>query len=290
MSKPLVSAIIPNYNYAKYLSDSIESVLAQTYPNVEIIVVDDGSGDDSKAVIDSYGDKITAIYQKNQGVSAARNNGVAAAKGVYLAFLDADDIWLPTKLERQVEMFGADPELGLAHVGLVEFDDSGTRLNESTEGMSGSVAGELLRFERPVILGGGSGAMVSRRAFELAGGFDGRMSTSADWDFFYRVCSRSKAGFVNEILLKYRVHGSNMHANIKAMEHDMMLGYRKAFENGAVENRNACYGNLHKVLAGSYFHAGQYADFVRHAVKSVWRRPRNLGYFLQFPMRRLRRK
>ncbi len=291
MSKPLVSAIIPNYNYARYLCDAVDSVLAQTYPKIEIIVVDDGSKDDSREILRRYGDRITAIFQQNQGVAAARNRGVAESSGEYIAFLDADDAWLPAKIDNQMSRFkSGDERLGLVHVGVADIDDRGNFLGESTEGMEGDVSGELLMFRRPVIQGGGSGFMMPRSVFEEVGGFDTRMSTSADWDISYRVCSRYKVGFVPEVLLKYRVHGSNMHGNIAAMEHDMMLGYEKAFANGATANSRECYGSLHSVLAGSYFRVGRYSDFARHAAKSIWNKPSNFGYFAAFPLRRLIKK
>ncbi|MBV6496243.1 MAG: putative glycosyltransferase EpsE [Pyrinomonadaceae bacterium] len=124
----LISVIIPNYNYARYLPEAIESVLAQTHKNVEVIVVDDGSTDDSKEVLASFGDRIRTIFQQNQGVSAARNRGVAESNGDFLAFLDADDAFLPSKLEKQLELFRADEEIGLVHVGMVNVDPNGLKV------------------------------------------------------------------------------------------------------------------------------------------------------------------
>lgn len=274
-----VSVIIPNYNYERFLREAIDSVRGQSYRDMEVIVVDDGSTDGSKEVIESYGLKIEAIFQKNQGVAAARNNGVAASDGEFIAFLDADDAWMPSKIERQTEKFADDPKLGMVHVGVVEIDDGGTELRKRTDGQCGSVANELLQFERPVILGGGSGIMVRRDVFNEIGGFDPQMSTSADWDLFYRIAKRYSVGFVPGVLLRYRVHSSNMHSNIRAMEHDMMLGYQKAFANGATADRRRCYGNLHKTLAGSYFRAGQYIPFLSHSARSIWKSPGNFSYF-----------
>ena len=290
MQRGLVSVVIPNYNYAHFLREAIDSVLAQTYSDIEIIVVDDGSSDASSEVLESYGKRIRTVFQKNQGVSAARNNGAEISRGEFIAFLDADDSWLPAKLEKQSEIFAADPELGMVHVGFVEIDEAGRELLERTNGLEGRVAEELLRFERSVILGGGSGIMVRREAFVVVGGFDLRMSTSADWDLFYRISSGYSVGFVPEVLLKYRVHALNMHGNIAAMEHDMRLGFEKAFAADRMANRRTFYGNLHKTLSASYFRAGKYADFGRHVIQSIWNRPFNIGYFLQFPLRRMRNK
>lgn len=286
--KPLVSVIIPNYNYARYVRDAVDSVLAQTYPYIEIIVVDDGSKDGSQAVIESYGDKITPLFQENQGVSAARNNGIEVASGEYIAFLDSDDLWSPLKVEMQVEAFIDNAELGMVHVGVVEIDDEGRHLSEIKNGKDGWVSSDLLLLSEPVILGGGSGIMVSRKVWEDIGGFDCKMSTSADWDFFYRASVRSKVGFVPSPLLFYRTHGSNMHGNIEAMEHDVTLCFEKAFSGKTNVSKNECYGNMHKVLAGSYFKAGQYLGFVRNLLKSVWYRPSILAYYLTKPFIRRR--
>ncbi len=290
MRDPKVSVIIPNYNYSQYLGEAIDSVLAQTVTDIEIIVVDDGSTDGSKEVLDGYGDRIQTVFQKNQGVSAARNHGVCISRGEFVAFLDADDAWLPAKLERQLALFADDAELGLAHVGVVDIDGGGNEILERTDGRNGWISDELLRFEGPVVLGGGSGLVMPRRVFDKIGGFDTRLSTSADWDLFYQVSLRYRVGFVPELLLKYRIHASNMHGNIGAMEHDMLIGFEKAFANNHASERRRCYGNLHKMLAGSYFHRGKYADFTQNVLKSIWNRPANLGYFLQYPLRRIRAK
>lgn len=292
MAEPRVSVIIPNYNYAHYLPQAIESVLAQSYPRIETIVVDDGSTDNSRQVLEAYTGRVRCIQQQNQGVSAARNRGAQESSGELLAFLDADDVWLPKKVERQIERFQADPELGLVHCGVEEIDQTGSVLRLKLDGLEGWIARELLLFHQPAILGGGSGFMVSRKTFASVEGFDSRLSTSADWDFFYRVAVRQPVGFVPEVLLQYRTHNSNMHGNIRRMEHDMLLAYDKAFAQADSELRKLrrqCYGNLHMVLAGSFYTAGQYGSFLRHALKSLRLTPGNCSRLAGFPARRLRR-
>lgn len=287
--KPIVSAIIPNYNYARYVGEAVESALNQTYQPLEVILVDDGSSDNSLEVIRGFGDRIRIVSQENAGVSAARNNGVRLAGGQLVAFLDADDIWHPQKIEKQVERFRQDSKLGLVHVGVREIDALGNELRRRLDGLEGKVSDELLLFNRSVILGGGSGLMVSREAFNEAGGFDLRLSTSADWDLCYRVTSRYETGFIPEVLLDYRMHGANMHGNIRRMEREMLLGYEKAFSEGCEANRRECYSNLHRTLAGSFLYAKDFTKFVEHTVKSVWNRPSGVGYFLAFPFRHMRR-
>jgi len=288
MQQGLVSVVIPNYNYAQYVGDAVDSALAQTYADIEIIVVDDGSTDASGDVLLNYRDSIRTISQQNRGVAAARNSGVAASLGEFVAFLDADDEWLPKKIEKQVAMFRSCPTFGLVHVGVDEIDADGNSLRHRLEGSSGDATNDLLTLGRIGVLGGGSGLMVPRKVFDEVGGFDSQMSTSADWDLFYQVARRYPIGFVPEILMKYRIHNANMHANVSLMEHDMTLAFDKAFGSGNDANKSKAYGDLYKTLAGSYFRAGNYGSFLRTAVQSIGYAPSNLAYFATFPIRRLR--
>src|SRR5437016_10401011 len=107
MSEPLISAVIPSYNYGHFITDAIESALGQTYPHVEIIVVDDGSTDDTREQLAPYSERVCYIHQENGGLSAARNTGIRAAKGEWIALLDADDVWHPRKLELQMNCLAA---------------------------------------------------------------------------------------------------------------------------------------------------------------------------------------
>ena len=134
---------------------------------------------------------------------------------------------------------------------------------------------------------------MPRRVFDGVGGFDERLSTSADWDLFYRISEKYEVGFVPEILLKYRVHTSNMHANVAALEHDMKLAFAKAFSAPAAEIaavRRAAYGSLHQILAGSYYHARNYPAFIEHSIKSLYFNPRNISYFIGFGRRGANRR
>ena len=282
--------VIPTYNYGKYVSAAVESVLVQSREPDAIVVVDDGSTDDTAQDVAEFGDRVRYIRQENAGVSAARNRGVAESTGELIAFMDADDTWEPTKLERQAEIFERDPEVGLVHCGMREFDsDTGETIAMHTEGMEGDVADELLLWERPVINVSGSSIMVRREAFEEAGGFDTRMKCGEDWDLCYRIARRWTVGFVPEPLVNYRSHAAAAHRNVRDMEEGMGLFYEKAFAEGGnvLRLKARALGNYHRVLAGSYFRSGGYGDFLRHAAKSVWHRPSGIGYFAAFPLRRL---
>src|SRR5664279_201795 len=121
---PVVSTVIPAYNAARFIAHAIESALQQGVPQ-QIIVVNDGSVDDTSDIVRSYGDAVELIEQANGGVSSARNRGIAAARGEFIAFLDADDVWLLEKLSRQLALFTADPELGTVICDEVHVTDDG---------------------------------------------------------------------------------------------------------------------------------------------------------------------
>lgn len=289
---PTVTVVIPSFNYGRYIAEAIESVLGQNHQALEVIVVDDGSTDDTAVVVRAFGDQVRYIRQENAGVCAARNRGVAESTGDLIAFLDADDTWEPTKLEKQVAKFMEDPEIGLVHCGMREFDsETGETIRLHLNGGEEGVAENLLLWQEPVVVGPGGTIMVSRKAFEEVGGFDTRMKCGEDWDFCYRVARKYKVGFVPEPLVNYRSHGAAAHLNVDNMERGMAMFYEKAFDTAdesVLRLKNRALGNYHRVMAGSYFQSGRYAKFASHALRSIGRRPANLGYFLSYPLRRLR--
>jgi glycosyltransferase involved in cell wall biosynthesis len=282
-----ISVIIPTFNYGRFLRQAIDSVLAQTYAPLEIIVVDDGSTDDTPEIAASYGDRIRYIRQRNAGVGAARNKGIASARGEYLAFLDSDDLWLPEKLERQIARFEASPELGFVHTGVERFDESGS-LGISMPAFEGRIAREMLRLDREIVAAIGSGLLLPKRVAEEVGGFDTRLPPSEDWDFCYRIALRYRVGFVPLVLVRYRLHAAGIHLNVARMEKGMLTALEKAFASPdpAVQSlRRSTYGRMHRILAGCYFKTRRPRLFLRHMVKSLRYDPRNIGYFAAWPVR-----
>jgi GT2 family glycosyltransferase len=171
-----------------------------------------------------------------------------------------------------------------------EFDsETGETLAIHVDGQEGWIADELLLWERPAIIGPGGTIMVRRDVFDDVGGFDERMRVSEDWDFCYRVAREYKVGFVPEALVNYRSHGAAAHRNVREMERGMSLFYQKAFSVGQISKsiKFRSLGNFHRVIAGSYFQAGEFKKFVEHAALSIRYRPSAVGYFLGFPLRRL---
>jgi len=289
-TRPSISVVIPNYNNGRFVGQAIDSVLSQTLPPHEVIVVDDGSSDDSASILATYGDRIRVICQQNQGVAVARNNGAALATGDLLAFLDSDDVWLPAKLERQAVRLAREPALGFLTCGYEEIDPSGTVLSSQCEGLDGWVASDILLFKP--ISAPGSTLLIPRKIFESVGGFDPdrRLAPSEDFDLCYRVASRYKVGFVPEVLLRYRQHAANAHLDVDRMERAMLLIYAKAFREADPRPRRLrrrAYGKLHMVLAGSFFAARRPDRFAANVAKSLWFAPEKVFYLLGYPLRRL---
>ena len=288
-----VSVVIPNYNYGRFIGEAVESVLAQTYPIAEIVVVDSESTDETLEVLRKYADRVRVIVQENLGVCAARNRGVAETNGEFIAFLDADDRWLPQKIEKQMAKFAGDEEIGLVHCGMREIDsETDQTLGLLLDGGEGSIADNLLLWQSPAVIGPGGTTVVRRVVFEEVGGFDTDLVVGEDWDFCYRTARRCRVGFVREPLVDYRSHGTNAHHNVAEMERGMRRMLEKAFttdDASVLKLRNRAYGNFHRTLAGSYFQAGNVGRFLRHAVESLKHRPSNISYFLAYPFRRFQK-
>lgn len=206
---PKVSVIIPTYNCARYLPAAIESVLRQTYRDFEIVVVNDGSPDDTDSAVAPYLDRITYIKQANLGAPAARNRGLAASTGELIAFLDDDDEWMPEKLRLQVPEFD-DAKVGLVYSDLRVVHDDG-RVMESFLATRPLAASGYI-FEN--FLASGfiltSCVAVSRRCLEDVGDFDESMRSLQDFDLWFRILRRWKAALVRRPLALRRLRAGNM--------------------------------------------------------------------------------
>ncbi len=206
---PKVSVIIPTYNRAELLKQAIASVLAQTYEDFELIIVDDGSTDDTKSVVESIGDvRIKYIWQTNQQRCVARNTGIAAAEGEYLAFLDSDDLWLSQKLELQLAAIEQHPDAGASHGRCIrmgpnlEFLHPQELLVSDKEVRCCDVRDTLLT--RNIFAS--QGVVVRRSLLEKAGGFDPALPHGEDWDLWIRLSALTSFCLVNEPVGIYRVH------------------------------------------------------------------------------------
>ncbi len=267
---PLVSVIIPAYNAEKFISKTINSVLSQDHHDFEIIIVDDGSTDMTESIILSYvkqSHKVKGIKQNNAGVSAARNNGFKSARGDYVAFLDADDIWESQFLSVLVQLLEKDPSTGLAHSDYREINELGKETSVIKRGKSGNVLNDLLIWKHHV-LPPPSGVLIKRSVLEHVGLFDEDLSNNADQDLYIRIAAKYTVARDSRILMNYRQHASGMHWNIAVLERDSLKVYEKAMQQNLFKTlsfRKKCFANMYSLLALNY-----------------WAHERNLGKFLEY--------
>ncbi|HJT77666.1 MAG TPA: glycosyltransferase, partial [Gemmataceae bacterium] len=201
---PRVSVVVATYNYARFLGGALESALGQTFRDLEVIVVDDGSTDDTAAVVRPYlaDGRVSYVRTDHVGQPAAKNVGVRLARAPLVAFLDADDRWLPAKLARQVPLFDADPGLGVVYARRRLIDEEGWPLEyEQPVLHRGEVLGPL--FERNFVCF--SSAVARREVLECEGLFDEALPLAIDFDLWLRVARHYRFDYVDEPLVEYRV-------------------------------------------------------------------------------------
>lgn len=211
---PKVSVVIPSYNCARYIGQAVESVLSQTFSDWEIIVVDDGSKDHTREVLQVYGHQVRYVRQQNQGVSVARNHGISLARGEFVAFLDADDYFLPDKLARQLTVFEHRPHLGMVHSGWRRVNSQGEPLQDVTPWVNiPQLDLEMWLRWKPVLP---SAMMFRREWLEKAGGFDPRFPPAEDTDLALRLALMGcEAEWLRQITVCYRQHeNSAMHKGL----------------------------------------------------------------------------
>lgn len=277
---PKVSVIIPSYNYARFLPGAIESVLDQTFQDFELIVVDDGSTDETADVVRPYTENhgLKYIRQENRGPSSARNTGIRNARGKLVAFLDPDDLWLPEKLRRQVALMDADAEVGLSYC-LVDFiDEEGRRFPDiSWPHPSGATYKDLLYLNW--VVGSGSSVLIRKSVFDEVGLFDEGLKGLEDMDMWIRILRHHKSAHADEVLARVRRHVRSMQAG-KAID----LGKREreylAHLNKSLElfpelepYRKEARDRIYEGLVFTAYVYGQKADMLRYYLKAGLYRP-----------------
>ncbi len=211
--RPLVSVIITTYNQARYITETIQSAIDQDLTDREIVVVDDGSTDETPTLVDAFGKRVVYLRQANQGVAGSRNTGIRHARGELLAFLDGDDLWERRKLSSQVTAANDHPSSGLIVAGGVQIDDSGAILGRSLiapsiETLLGSAESITLRcydqlLAQNVILTS-SQVLIPKAVFDQVGVSDIRIAHASDWDIYLRIAARYDVTFLREPLTRWR--------------------------------------------------------------------------------------
>jgi glycosyltransferase involved in cell wall biosynthesis len=214
-NNPVVSVVIPTYNRARTVGNAIQSVLAQTFGNWELLVIDDGSADDTRVVVSAFRDTRLSFHRldRNRGQSAARNNGINLARGTYVSFLDSDDEWFPEKLAREVAAFEAGGEaVGLVYCGKELFDSDGRFLGQRLPTFEGDVYRRLLAGD---FIGSCSRVALRKSVLEVVGGFDETLPSYEDWDLWLRAAKVSKVASVPVCLLRRHLSGAQISGSLK---------------------------------------------------------------------------
>lgn len=208
MSGPRISVIIPAFNAERYLGEALDSVFAQGIEDLEVLVVDDGSTDQTPALARSYGRGVRLLAQKRSGSGAARNAGLAAATGELIAFLDADDVWVDGKTEAQLALFERNPGLSLVFADLQGFDQNGSRATTyfAECGFDGQCAPSSIFLHDMIMT---SSVILHRSSFERAGTFDPTLRIGQDTDLWFRIALSGSIAVVPRPLVRYRHHAAN---------------------------------------------------------------------------------
>ena len=296
---PRVSVVIPNYNYARFVDAAVESALGQTLPPLEVIVVDNGSTDNSLEVLKKFGEKIRVIAQENRGQAGSRNRGMVEARGEFVAFLDADDLWRANKLEKQMKLF-SDSEVGLVCCALEKVHADLTPISVIEPKKRGWVLPDFALGVGAVVLGGESTAVMRKSILDKVGIFDSRLSIATGWDMWRRIASVARIDFVPEPLVQYRQHGSNASAKMEIYAGDTEQKLVNLFSDPlsrAVWPLKRQSLSVHYLgLYGGFYHVGNFwsAAFlcicickcnscINYFIKAVWYRP---ALLLEFPLKK----
>jgi glycosyltransferase involved in cell wall biosynthesis len=225
---PLISVIIPVYNGQKTIKETIEAVLNQTFFDFELIVINDGSQDSTLDIVSSIQEaRIKVFSYPNAGQAISRNRGLSHACGEFIAFLDADDLWTPDKLEAQLKALQANPQAGVAYSWTAYIDESGQFLRSGNRiAVSGDVYGKLLVRN---FLENGSNPLIRKQALDAVGGFDQALCPAEDWDVGLRLASRYHFVAVPAAQILYRVSATSMSSNVLRMEAASLQVIERAF-------------------------------------------------------------
>jgi len=232
MNNKFISVVVPTYNRSSFLKESIGSVVSQTFSDFELIVVDDGSTDDTPVLLLSYGKKIKVIKKANKGPGAARNRGIRAAKGQWIAFLDSDDVWKPDKLEKQVQFIKDNPDIRICQTEEI-WIRNGKRVNprKKHEMHSGWIYEQCL----PLCIVSPSSVMIHREVFEKVGLFDETLLACEDYDLWLRIAPHYPICLVREkLIVKQGGHADQQSHVIPALDRLRIAAIVKSLESGVL--------------------------------------------------------
>ncbi len=267
MSQPLVSVVIPSYNYGAYVGHAVDSALAQTYSHVEVIVVDDGSKDDTRERLTHYGNRIRYVYQENQGLSAARNTGIREARGDYVAFLDSDDTFHPRKLELQFAYLMKHPEVDLIATEMVSDEPI-----QWMEVADSEVPATVISLEAMAIKPrfAPSSVVAHKKCFDAVGTFDTALRSVEDREMWLRIATQFTMARIDLPLTWYRITPGSMSTNPERMEHFELLVLSRAFAFPQLQDNKRAHrlalSHCYRSSAYTFYSVGRY----REALSRLW--------------------
>ena len=213
MLTPKVSVVIPTYNHARYLPYALDSVINQSYPNLEILVIDDGSNDGTAELVKPYRSTINYVYKANGGTPSALNLGLSLAIGKYICWLSADDMLIEGKISKQVGLMERDPNLGFSYTSFVVIDANGKKQYDVNSAYFSDKREMVTKLMEGCFINGSS-VMMRSSALKEIGNFDESLPQAHDYDLWFRFLRHYSCGFLKEPLLAYRWHGENMSQNL----------------------------------------------------------------------------
>jgi len=255
MTNPKVSVVVPTYNASLYIVEALESILSQTFKDFEIIVVDDGSTDNTREILKKYNGKINCYFQKNQGAVRARNSAFELSRGEFIAFLDQDDIWLADNLRKKVLFLDKNPNVPVVTSNFMFFGDVCQKSSfvERKIFLDKKIGDEFIIFDTLGLLLEQCfmfcpTTVVRREVFRKYGGF--QIEVSDDYDLFLRISQSSDFGCINNVLVKKRVHNSAATKNYSKNFSSRILALKRVKSNPIIGVDR--FKKLHKRMSGTY--------------------------------------
>jgi glycosyltransferase involved in cell wall biosynthesis len=271
-----VSVIIPAYNTSAFLQDALDSVLRQTYTDWEVVLVDDGSTDDTSILVHrampAFDGRLRYVYQTNRGLPAARNTAIRHSTGDLIALLDADDVWRERRLELGVALMDSDPQLGLVHAKVARIDVRGEVCeyppSPPSQFLRGSIAHHIYTRRAHLLC---PTILFRKECIASVGPFDETMQSTEDRDLWFRIARRWKVGYIEEILANYRISPNSMSRNAERMLKWQKYFIEKYLQQGACSKGAArqAIGAVYRERGDALFNAGETVQSLRWYLRSV---------------------
>lgn len=290
---PLVSVVIPAYNSSRTIGPTIQSILNQTFSDLEVVVVDDGSKDNTVEIAKKFGERIHCFVQENKGAAAARNRGLSEAKGEYVAFLDSDDLWLPNKLEVQLDVLKKNPNIDAVQCGVYLVNDALQVVGANSCDPSQDSLLDFLLFRN---LAGIASTLLIRKEKMLAlKGFGEDLVILEDWDFACRLARKGYLKSLPDFLVLYRQHPNNRSRNVDIHVQPGFISLRRLFSDPDLElsirrNELKIWGRFFSMLAAGYFRNKEWQKGCYWTLRALKISPGMIKYFLGVPLKRFRQK